>query len=408
MELYINITSEDSDIIDICLQYWDWNEESQNFLGTVKSIGEPFNLHSTNEVLDIVRKYSEAYTTALKCSRCHRNYIFRSRSDYKSKVQTKTNWICNKCKRKIRKEEREAEKAEKERKERLLKIERAQKWKNQLEVQRKQKNIIHERFGKYPSPFVDIRDMSLKQIVYFLTIVRGGISENLEIIYPVDTLEAKLTPSENSKYDLVKYLYVNDLLRIHPDSNPQAFNFNGDIVETFDLGGVHWKLPVSTYSSTTQAFIEEIETVLRKMEWNSEWHSEQLEIWYEIGLDEALEYLQLCLTEHQLPFSPGEKTIHVIKQVLKDYSIGQLFNFIWRAAKDAAAFKVRNKTTSQHAANTVVGTIQRNSERARIQGWEIKSYSRDYRCPQSLLSQVYFNTVIQIGDDALSRVPFEL
>ncbi|MEL7436482.1 MAG: hypothetical protein AAFN11_21255, partial [Chloroflexota bacterium] len=69
---------------------------------------------------------------------------------------------------------------------------------------------------------------------------------------------------------------------------------------------------------------------------------------------------------------------------------------------------VRKQTTKQHAANTVVGSIQRQSERAKAEGWEIKPYNRNYNSPQSIVSEVFFNVVLQIGDGGFNQVPFEI
>ena len=63
----------------------------------------------------------------------------------------------------------------------------------------------------------------------------------------------------------------------------------------------------------------------------------------------------------------------ILKSVLNDFSIGQAYNFIWRAARDAAAFYVREGTSKTHAANIVPGAIQRMGERALSEGWDFLS-----------------------------------
>jgi hypothetical protein len=85
--------------------------------------------------------------------------------------------------------------------------------------------------------------------------------------------------------------------------------------------------------------------------------------------------------------------------------VAQICNFIWRAAKDAAAFYVREAVSKQHAANTVIGAIQRYGERAKAEGWDIKPYRRNFDCPQSMVSEVLFNAVLRIGDDGFNRTP---
>ncbi len=54
---------------------------------------------------------------------------------------------------------------------------------------------------------------------------------------------------------------------------------------------------------------------------------------------------------------------------------------------------------------TVVGAIQRQAERALSEEWEVKAYRRDFRCPQSMISQVLFNTALQMGDIGFTQPP---
>ena len=111
------------------------------------------------------------------------------------------------------------------------------------------------------------------------------------------------------------------------------------------------------------------------------------------------------MSEHGFSFNPGEKTLLVLNNLLEEFSVSQAYNLIWRAAKDAAAFYIREHVSKEHAANTVVGSIQRQFERARAEGWKIKPYGRDRRCPQSMVSQVLFNTALPLGDDGFNKPP---
>ena len=51
---------------------------------------------------------------------------------------------------------------------------------------------------------------------------------------------------------------------------------------------------------------------------------------------------------------------------------------------------MRNNSTREHAANTVVGSIQRQAERALGEGWDLRSFRRDRRLPRSAVSEVFF------------------
>jgi hypothetical protein len=195
------------------------------------------------------------------------------------------------------------------------------------------------------------------------------------------------------------------LIFVHPNSDIYAFNFEGEECKSFNLDKVFWVLPRGGNGVSAQQFIADTEDLLKTEEWPAGWCEEAYILWKRIALEECLQYLEMVLEEHKLPFNPGEKTNLMFSHVLEKYSVAQAYNFIWRAAKDAAAFYQRGGVNKQHAANTVVGAIQRQAERALSEGWEVKAYHRDFRCPQSMISQVLFNTSLQIGDIGFTQPP---
>jgi hypothetical protein len=111
------------------------------------------------------------------------------------------------------------------------------------------------------------------------------------------------------------------------------------------------------------------------------------------------------MTAHKFSFNPGDKTYFVSNGVLEDYSIAQVYYFIWSATTNAAAYQVREGIQRVHAANVVIGSIQKKAERALAEGWQPKAYRRDFRCPQSVVSSVLFNLVLQIGEAAFDTPP---
>jgi len=210
--------------------------------------------------------------------------------------------------------------------------------------------------------------------------------------------------SSTLNLNMSQNLYHEDCIFVHPESPLDAFIFEEPI--RFYLDRVIWALPVDETGSSKNV-IATLEEKFRTLDWNTQWEDEQLELWMKIAHEECIQYLAVCMEEHGFTFNPGDKTHLVVDSLLQEYSVGQIYNFIWRASKDAAAFYVRERVNKQHAANTVVGNLQRQAERAKVEGWEVKPYRRDRRCPESVISQVFFNTVLQIGEAGFSRKPYE-
>ena len=116
-------------------------------------------------------------------------------------------------------------------------------------------------------------------------------------------------------------------------------------------------------------------------------------------------YLGMCTDDHQLSLRIGDKTRLVIEETLLRFSIGQTYNFIWRAANDAAAYYMRSGVPKHQAANSVVGAIQRGAERAIASDWDVKSFGRDWRAPESTMSAVLFRSALQLADPLAERPP---
>lgn len=75
-----------------------------------------------------------------------------------------------------------------------------------------------------------------------------------------------------------------------------------------------------------------------------------------------------------------------------------MINFNWRAAKDAAAYWLRADIPKHQAANSCIGSIQRQGDRARAGAWDVKSFSRPWQMPISSVSHIFFTVALKTPD----------
>lgn len=382
-QIQLNFFTDNEEITSICKQYWDLDEDYK-FKQSVANIAKTFGLKS-NQTSRLIAEYCNAFSPKYVCDICETPYIFANRSDYQNWQRSQAiSWICPSC--------REAQ--------------RERKLKEQKAIEEQKRIVVREEFSlDKRHRAIDIQLLPLDSAIYLLALVRLGASEDLSYIRPFASTSQPLAPSQDYGYEIIKQLFRENLIFVHPDSDPNAFIFEGNTIPRFYTGHVMWALPTDPILGDPKELIANLEAIFREMNWPDHWHVEWPDIWNKIALYECLEYLNVCMEDHGLTFSPGEKTILVFKNVLANFSVSQAYNMIWRAAKDAAAFYLRENVPKKHAANTVVGSIQKYAERAKAQGWDVKKYGRDRRCPQSLISEVLFNTVLQIGDDGFNEPP---
>lgn len=384
----LKFLTEDELIIEICTLYWSLDNEIK-FKYSVTDLTKTYRL-TKNQLSELVKQNCQAFTTKKQCLTCGDHYIFSNRTTFVQFEQANkrlgenslTTWNCSRC----------------EKEEKQNRIEQEKK------IAQQKRYIIQDVFSLEKRDYVDWQEITLENAVYFLALFRLGASEDLTYIRSLGELSKHLSPSDEFSHKIIKQLYQARLIYIHPASPISAFIFDGIDISEFYLHHVLWALPKSSSQSEPE-LISELEEIFRTKEWPDHWDNETGDLWRKIALEECLQYLKISLEDHGFVFSPGEKTTLVIKGALAHFSVSQIYNMIWRAAKDAAAYYVRERVSKQHAANTVVGAIQRYAERAKAEGWEVKPYGRDRRCPQSFVSEIFFNTVLQIGADGFDEAP---
>jgi hypothetical protein len=377
--LNIKYYTDDPSHRKMCELYWELTDEI-NFKYKVSDISREFGV-SSSRLSKFVNQFCEVYSTQIKCKNCNANYIYQSRSDFQNLQSSVLNgWLCDNC----------------------ISEKKAQELKEKAFLEEQQRQIIRTHYAPSLKKTINIREISFEDAIGLLSIIRLAGSEDLNHIDALWTVKQPLAPTETLKYDVIRQLYQNKLIFVHPDSPVDAFKFENTVIESFYLDRVIWALPIPQNLSHPRDLVAELEKIFLNMDWPDAWYDERLIVCKKVALEECLEYLAISLTEHKFTFTPGEKTQLMFSNLLEDFAVAQIYNFIWRAAKDAAAFYMRERVAKQHAANTVVGSIQRQAERARSEGWEVKAYRRDFRCPQSMISQVLFNTALHIGDEGFN------
>lgn len=372
----------DEQIKNLCDLYWTV-DENQKFSYTVSELATTFSMKSS-ELSKLVAESCQAYSEENVCNRCHKPSIYSNRSDFQSRWKAAINdRSCLQC---------VAEQAEARRVERLAEIQR-------------QHQAIQDHYALSPQPPLEIGSVSFEYAVYLLSFIRTTASENLLVYGPLITTKEPLSPNTDFSFEIVRQLYRSGLIAVHPNSQVDAFKFNNGEPNTFYVDKVLWSLDFGGSSEETQGTVTELERIFRTEEWPEHWYSERLLLWKKLALQECLTYLKVVLNEHGLDLTPGEKTYMVFNNVLEEYSVGQVYNMIWRAGRDAAAFYMRGGVSKPHASNTVVGSIQKQADKARAEGWETKAYRRDRRCPESVLSQTLFNTALKIGEEGFNLPP---
>jgi hypothetical protein len=238
-----------------------------------------------------------------------------------------------------------------------------------------------------PQRKIAVAELSLRNAVWLLATIRALASESMEEMTTCEGTTPALAPTKELEREMLQGLWYGGMLKVHPKSSKEAVVIQGGVCTGCVVRDVRW-LP--GFAGPVQLSAE-LEARMSSTEWwTEEWTNQRGEIIAEVELHECLRYYEIVAREHGFQAEAGPKTKQVFSSLLQCLEVGQVNGLTWRAAKDAAAFWVRNRTARQHAQNTIPGAVQRMYERARSEGWILSNYRRDYRNPESVLSALVF------------------
>lgn len=234
--------------------------------------------------------------------------------------------------------------------------------------------------------------------------VSGGVT------VPVIERGNPLTPTSDLDFKLLEALIDQGILQLHPSSTPDAFLWKEDgalddqhypMLASYHLRGV------GDVEIRLREYLKELSQVISRDNWPEHWVEQFSDFWFDLAVSECKAYLVHMLKRHGFDFTPGQRTEEVFRHALRWYSIGQMYYFIWRAARDSAAYAARERVTAKQAANSAITRISGDVDRAYAQGWDVSVFRRDSRLPQSTISHILFSRALQL-EDALAYSPVDL
>lgn len=361
-------------------------KENGKFQETTTLIAKDFGIPK-HRLAATVREVATLTRDDIQCIVCGDYYPISSRNDMTqsaSAIKRGSDWICDRCQEDAKQQEAE-----------------------ELE------ESLWESFYDYQRIGNDVDNLPVEQSVRLLALLKHSADESLAKIHPVSLNRIDtLAPSEEQETKLVGSLLAARMIAIAPDSPPGTVEINQEAPgHRYHPRHVAWV--ITTYPDAEAALRMaggiDAPAVYRKLDERlssrafMEAHQDSVrEIADRVAKGEVLAYLDLCLTERGLPFRVGEKTEHVLTMAMQNYSIGQVFAIIWRAARSASDYLVRSGCPKRQAANVVPGAMESFMQRALGNGWSVDPFKRPGKQSQSVLSRVVFNQILGLPDGAFS------
>lgn len=373
MVLKVVVDSDDPEIIELCERYWDFQEE--RFVETVEQIESDNSLSKT--IHYVISKYCFAFSTEFDCTVCNTPFRYKNRTEFirlYGKVDH-VDWVCAECeKNKSRVKE---------------------------EAQRNKLIADFENAKEYP---LIVEELGVREAVLLRTLILYSATEDMSYIDTFDRGQVvPFSPLYDYSIKLVREMYHSSIINIHPYTNLSLLDFSEDLSFRFSLTQIPWVLSLNKDISMEE-FSSQLSKKISSLDYIDSDAEELRNLCYEISLNECIAYLETIIDEYDFNFRVGPKTIEALNKALNHFSVAQVYNFIWRAGKDAAAYYQRSMVSKSQAANSIVGSIDRSVDQALANKWEVKPYRRRYDEPQSVLSKVVFNHLLHTDDGGFNSL----
>jgi hypothetical protein len=376
----LEIYSDDPDEVAALEAYWRLADDGESWRHTVTALRSQFGL-SQQELTRIVQTCGTAYLPEVRCPQCGEPHAITNRTNF-SQVLRQGNLQCGTC--------RAAAQAEREQ--------------VQRERAARRSAAVMDIFPVRSGDPIDVHELTLFEAVALHALFSDPAVEDAGMTTPTDIWpkERHWAPSR-LRTDFERRLVCSNPSKVlvHPGSPPDGFVWEDDHpTGSFYLGAVSYYLvgPEAELHARPARLLQELNRTFREGPWPTAWFGQWPDLWEELSLADASAYLDMKLGEHHLEMKQGDGTRQALLDALATFSLGQVFNFIYRATKDSAAYYQRGGVDKRQAANSTIGRISAAADRARASGWEVKSYNRPWNSPLSAIGETFFSKAMWQAD----------
>ncbi len=256
---------------------------------------------------------------------------------------------------------------------------------------------------------VNYSELNFREKFFLGALLRTSLSEDMEVILPLNDAERELAPTIGYIKEILSYLIGRGVISVDSNSSIDAF-LDSNEEKDIEFPNVYYITMVKYRINIVGD--EEIKNILSKIinpkSFSDADKEDALNIWKEIALEECIEYFEYQMKSVRFDFNIGEKTIAIFKDLLENFSVSQIYGIIYKSVANATKYYQESSVSKKQAANSVIGGCQRYAERAMINNWELAKYSRIKELPQSMISEFFFDRVIGVGSLGFNMPPSEL
>lgn len=266
---------------------------------------------------------------------------------------------------------------------------------------------IRRELGQYPTLIKELpkaAKIPLQDAVTLMTLMRMcDPADGSLVLEPFGQSGKLFSPTVAHRKGLFRLLQTG-LVAIDEDTPPGAFEVNGERVRGYRFDRMWWRVSPATLSLT-----QSIEELATKSVWPRAWSEAARPLAEAIAEEECVQYLMHVADDRGWPSPDDDAKVHALaKSLVRQVSVSQAFYLIYLGAMAASDHKQRHPVSNQQASNVIVLRASQRLETWMSESRQLRSYSRCKHVPRSVISQVFHDEFLGVGERAFSERVGEL
>lgn len=247
---------------------------------------------------------------------------------------------------------------------------------------------------------ISVDELNLREMIFLKALVSHKSTEDLKFVVPTAETQTKLAPRSEMIWDMLRPLYHRaSVIAPSAESDLSAFKFEDENeCPSFFLNKVKWLLLPTLTSTEKINYLSDLDSKLKSLKEAEKFESENRSLWHEIVKSEAIEYYEYKLSEVNVQLDKvGDKTNMIFEDLVDRFSLAQIYHIIFVTVRNTHHWTTQNRIPRYQAKNAYSGALERNANKYEAEGW-LKEFRRDFYCPQSTVSAIFFDYYLELGD----------
>lgn len=254
--------------------------------------------------------------------------------------------------------------------------------------------IVFEAAPRNP---VATEELSFTNMMYLGAVLRAGVSKDFSCIIPYDNWSCPLTYCYGTDMEILRYLHSQDILTVSTFSDVRSIKSIDIEKEDFSYYMNLVVYDINVDPGEDKSF-DDVITQMLEPSFSKAPTNEVLALWQKIAYTECVQLFEFRMKNFGLPYTVGKETKAFFNSVIPDFSLANIYSFIYQATKTAAAYYQEENVSKWQAANSVLSRMRTTVDRVRSGTYSRWEYNRPKECPQFVLSEYFFNSALQLVD----------